>query len=179
MILKIVIGLLMGFAFGLILQRTGITKYPRVTGLLLLKDFKILKFMLTAVTISLVGFTLMSDLGLIQFNPKPLDWGKLVGGLIFGVGMGLLGYCPGTALSRIGEGKKDAWLGLLGMVLGILVYALNVQFFKAHLLARSINGNLFEALGVQHWIVVPLAVLIFGGIILGVNKYFRDDRQIF
>jgi len=88
-ILKIVIGLLTGFAFGLILQRTGITKYPRVTGLLLLKDFKILKFMLTAVIISMIGFQVMKYFGIIEFNPKPLDWGKLVGGLLFGVGMGL------------------------------------------------------------------------------------------
>ena len=179
MMLKIIIGLITGFAFGLILQRTGITKYPRVTGLLLLKDFKILKFMLTAVTISLVGFTIMSDLGIIVFNSKPLDWGKFVGGLIFGIGMGLLGYCPGTALSRIGEGKKDAFLGLLGMVLGILVYALNIRFFKSHLLANQVDGNLSSALGVHHWIVVPVAVLIFSGIIFLVNKYFRDDRRIF
>ena len=163
MMLKIIIGLITGFAFGLILQRTGITKYPRVTGLLLLKDFKILKFMLTAVTISLVGFTIMSDLGLIVFNPKPLDWGKFVGGLIFGIGMG----------------KKDAFLGLLGMVLGILVYALNIRFFKSHLLANQVDGNLSSALGVHHWIVVPVAVLIFSGIIFLVNKYFRDDRRIF
>jgi len=179
MMLKIIVGLLCGFAFGLILQRTGITKYPRVTGLLLLKDFKILKFMLTAVTFSMIGFYIMKDTGLIEFNPKPLDWGKLAGGLIFGIGMGLLGYCPGTLASRIGEGKKDAWLGALGMVLGILFYALNINFFKTHFLAKQLNGNISEALGIHHWIIVPIATLCFAGIIFLVNKYFKDDRQIF
>jgi len=103
MILKIIIGLIVGFIFGYTLQRTGITKYPRVMGLLLLKDFKILKFMLTAVTFSMIGFYILDSIGIITLNPKPLDLGKLVGGLLFGVGMGLLGYCPGTMLSRIGE----------------------------------------------------------------------------
>ena len=173
MMAKIIIGLLLGFTFGLILQRTGITKYPRVTGLLLLKDFKILKFMLTAVIFSMIGFQVMKVFGVIELNPKPLDWGKLIGGLLFGVGMGLLGYCPGTALTRIGEGKRDAWLGLLGMVLGMLFYAVNIKFFKTHMLAQPINGDISVALGISNWIIVPLAAVIFIGIIWIVNRYFK------
>jgi len=179
MIGKIIIGLLCGITFGLILQRTGITRYPRVMGLLLLKDFKILKFMLTAVTFSMIGFIIMGDLGLIEFNPKPLDWGKLVGGLIFGIGMGLLGYCPGTLVSRIGEGKKDAWLGGFGMVLGILFYAMNIHFFKTTLLSKQINGNLFEILNIHPWLIIPIATILFSVIIFLINKYFKDDQKIF
>lgn len=93
-IINILFGLVAGFLFGYILTRTGITKYPRVMGMLLLKDFKILKFMLTAVISSMILFHLLGDLGLIKVVPKNLDWGKLVGGLIFGTGMGILGYCP-------------------------------------------------------------------------------------
>ena len=178
MILKILVGIIAGFIFGYTLQRTGITKYPRVTGLLLLKDFKVLKFMLTAVTISMIGFYILSDLGAITLHPKSLDWGKLVGGLIFGAGMGLLGYCPGTMASRIGEGKKDAWIGALGMVLGILFFALNFNFFKSHFLASSINGDLAANLGIHHWILAPIAAIIFIGIIWLANKV-DDSRKIF
>ena len=179
MILKIIIGSIVGFVFGYTLQRTGITKYPRVMGLLLLKDFKILKFMLTAVTLSMIGFYTLDSLGIITLNPKPLDWGKLVGGLIFGAGMGLLGYCPGTMLSRIGEGKKDAWLGLLGTVLGILFFALNVNFFKTHLTSKSMSGDISAALGISQWIIVPIAAIVFIGIIYLVNKKVDDFKQNF
>lgn len=179
MILKIIIGLIVGFVFGYSLQRTGITKYPRVMGMLLLKDFKILKFMLTAVTFSMIGFYTLDSLGIIELNPKPLDWGKLVGGLIFGAGMGLLGYCPGTMLSRIGEGKKDAWLGLLGMVMGILFYALNVNFFKTHLKSQSMSGDIAAALGISQWIIVPLAAIVFVAIIYLVNKKVSDFKKNF
>lgn len=178
MILKILVGLIAGFIFGYTLQRTGITKYPRVTGLLLLKDFKVLKFMLTAVTISMVGFYILSDLGAITLHPKTLDWGKLVGGLIFGAGMGLLGYCPGTMASRIGEGKRDAWIGALGMVLGILFFAVNAKFFKTHFMAKTMSGDISVALGVHHWIIVPIAALIFIGIIYLANKV-DDFKKIF
>lgn len=179
MILKIFIGLFVGFVFGYTLQRTGITKYPRVMGMLLLKDFKILKFMLTAVTFSLIGFYTLDSLGVISLNPKPLDWGKLVGGLIFGAGMGLLGYCPGTMLSRIGEGKKDAWIGLLGTVLGIIFFALNANFFKTHLTSKSMSGDISLALGINQWIIVPVAAVVFIGIIYLVNKKVDDYKQNF
>ncbi|MDZ7778020.1 MAG: DUF6691 family protein [Bacteroidales bacterium] len=179
MILKIIIGLIVGFVFGYSLQRTGITKYPRVMGMLLLKDFKILKFMLTAVTFSMIGFYTLDSLGIIELNPKPLDWGKLVGGLIFGAGMGLLGYCPGTMLSRIGEGKRDAWLGLLGTVMGMLFFAINIDFFKKHLTSKSVSGDISAALGISQWIIVPLAAVIFVAIIYVVNKKVSDFRKNF
>lgn len=179
MILKIIIGLLVGFVFGYTLQRTGITKYPRVMGMLLLKDFKILKFMLTAVTFSMIGFYTLDSLDVISLNPKPLDWGKLVGGLIFGAGMGLLGYCPGTMLSRIGEGKKDAWVGLLGTVLGILFFAINVKFFKTHFKSESMSGDISSVLGINQWVIVPVAAIIFIAIIYVANKKVDDFKQNF
>ncbi len=179
MILKVIIGLIVGFVFGYTLQRTGITKYPRVMGMLLLKDFKILKFMLTAVTFSMIGFYTLDSLGVITLNPKPLDWGKLAGGLTFGLGMGLLGYCPGTMLSRIGEGKKDAWVGLFGMVLGILFFAVNVKWFKMHFISNKMSGDISGALGISQWIIVPIAAIVFIGIIYLVNKKVDDYKQNF
>jgi uncharacterized protein len=179
MILKIIIGLIIGFVFGYALQRTGITKYPRVMGMLLLKDFKILKFMLTAVILSMIGFHLLGELSVIKINPKPLDWGKLVGGLIFGLGMGLLGYCPGTMMARIGEGKKEALLAAFGMVAGLFIFLLYNDFFKSTFLASPIDGNLFTALGINQWLVIVPAVILFSGLIYLVNKNFSDNKKIF
>ncbi len=179
MILKIIIGLIIGFVFGYALQRTGITKYTRVMGMLLFKDFKILKFMLTAVILSMIGFHLLGDLSVIKINPKSLDWGKLVGGLIFGTGMGLLGYCPGTMMSRIGEGKKEALLAAFGMAAGLFFYGINIDFFKETFMSSSIDGNLFALLGVNQWIVIIPAVILFSALIYFVNKNFDDSKKVF
>lgn len=178
-IINIVFGVAVGFAFGYILSRTGITKYPRVMGMLLLKDFKILKFMLTAVTSSMILFYLLGDLGLLKVVPKNLDWGKLVGGLIFGTGMGILGYCPGTMAARIGEGKKESILALFGMALGILIYALTIKPVKAAFLSSEMSGDISLLLGINRWIIIIPAAAIFAFIIYFVNKKFSDNKKIF
>lgn len=177
--INILFGLAVGFLFGFILTRTGITKYPRVMGMLLLKDFKILKFMLTAVTSSMILFYLLGDLGLLKVVPKNLDWGKLVGGLIFGTGMGILGYCPGTMAARIGEGKKEAIIALFGMALGILIYALTIKPVKAAFLTSELNGDIFAQFNVNKWIVIIPATLLFSAIIYFVNKKVSDNNKIF
>lgn len=178
-LIKILLGLVIGFIFGYILSRTGITKYPRVIGMLRLKDFKILKFMMTAVISSLILFHLFADLGLLKLSPKPLHWGMLVGGLIFGTGMGLLGYCPGTLAARIGEGKKDAIVGLIGMAIGIFIYAIVFKPVDALFLSNKISGDIFQLIGVNKWIIIIPAAILFSGIIYFVNKNFSDNKKIF
>lgn len=179
MLLHISFGLAVGFLFGYILTRTGITKYPRVMGMLLLKDFKILKFMLTAVTGSLILFALFGEIGWLALNPKGLDWGKIVGGLVFGVGMGILGYCPGTMAARIGEGKREAIVALFGMAFGIFIYALLIPWIKAALLSGEMSGNLAGLLGVGHWVLALPAAILFSGIIFLANRKVSDNRRVF
>lgn len=179
MLLKALIGLSIGFVFGYALQRTGITKYPRVMGMLLLKDFKILKFMLTAVISSMIGFHLLGDLNILEVIPKNLDWGKVVGGLIFGLGMGILGYCPGTLTVRIGEGKKEAILAFFSMAMGMVIYGAFAKPITSILGSAFINGNVFELLGVNKWLVIVPAAGLFSILIYVLNKKFDDNRMIF
>lgn len=176
MLLKIGIGLIIGFIFGFTLQKTGITKYHRVIGMLRLKDFKILKFMLTAIVFSMIGFHLLGYFGIIELHPKSLDWGKPIGGLIFGTGMALLGYCPGTLFVRIGEAKNDAWIALAGMVLGILFFAMNIKFFKTHVIAKTLDGNIFRLIHINSWFVIALAAVLFALIIFFVNKIGKNKQ---
>lgn len=178
-IINILFGLVVGFIFGFILTKTGITKYPRVLGMLLLKDFKILKFMLTVVTSSMILFYLLGDFGLLKVAPKNLEWGKLVGGLIFGTGMGILGYCPGTMAARIGEGKKEAIIALFGMTIGIFIYALTIKPVKATFLSTEIDGNIFLLLGLNKWLVIIPAAILFSTIIYFVYKKINDNKRIF
>jgi uncharacterized protein len=178
-VIDIVFGIGIGFCFGYILQRTGITKYPRVMGMLLLKDFKILKFMLTAVTTSMILFYILGDLGIIKLGLKTLDWGKLAGGLFFGTGMAILGYCPGTMAARLGEGKKDAIIGIAGMIIGIFIFAILINPIKTTILNSEFTGDISVLLGINHWFIIIPAAIAFSLIIFLVNKNFDDNRKNF
>jgi len=119
--LQLVVGLGLGICFGFFLQKGGVTQYNVIIGQLLLTDFTVVKIMLTAMIVGMIGVHLMKSLGLAQLHPKPGSFGmSAIGGLIFGVGFGTLGYCPGTVMGAVAEGSLDA---LFGGVVGILIGA--------------------------------------------------------
>lgn len=128
--LQLVLGLLIGIGFGFFLQKGGVTSYDVIIGQLLLTDFTVIKVMITAVIIGMVGIHLMKSMGLVSFHTFEGSLGaSLVGGILFGIGFGLLGYCPGTVAGAIGQGQVDA---LLGGAVGILVgMGLFAHFYPA------------------------------------------------
>lgn len=162
-----VIGLLMGIVFGFLLHKGGVTSYDVIIGQLLLEDFTVLKVMLTASIVGMVGVHLMGGLGLAQLHPKPGAWGATgIGSLIFGVGFALLGYCPGTGIGAAGQGSLDALLGsLAGITLGAGLFAVAFPRLQRGILARGYFGprTIPQMLRVSPWVVViPAAVLLTG-----------------
>ena len=102
-------GLVTGILFGFLLQKGRVLRYDKQLGALRLKDMTIVKFMLSAVLVGMVGIYLLHDLGLVKLSIKSMVAGGVVlGGLTFGAGWGLLGYCPGTSLGALGEGRWDS-----------------------------------------------------------------------
>lgn len=159
------LGLVFGVLFGFLLQKGGATQYDVILGQLLLEDFTVLKIMLSAVAVGSVGIYLMRDLGWVKLMPKSGSWGKsVIGGLIFGVGFAVLGYCPGTIAGAIGNGYLDAAIGgLIGIVLGSgLLAALYPRVSTRVMLVGDFGDvTLPEVLKVNPWVVlVPLNTLI-------------------
>ena len=94
----LIYGLVTGLLFGFFLQKGRVLRYDKQLGALRLKDMTILKFMLSSVCVGMVGIYLLNDLGLVKLSIKATVLGPvIIGGLIFGLGWGLLGYCPGTS----------------------------------------------------------------------------------
>jgi len=87
-------GFLTGLLFGFILHRAGLVRYSRIMGALLLQDLKVLKFMFTGIAVAMLGYGLLgltdTPLLLPRINPY-LGPAHLVGGVLFGLGMGLSG----------------------------------------------------------------------------------------
>jgi hypothetical protein len=165
--LQLVIGLGIGFFFGFLLQKGNVTEYDVIIGQLLFRDFTVVKIMVTAMVTGMIGVHLLRDLGLAQLHPKPGSFGMtLAGGLIFGVGFAVLGYCPGTIAAAVGQGKMDACVGGLGgIILGAGLYAHAFPLVARVFYPKGDFGTLTfpELFRVNPWvIIVPLAGALVG-----------------
>jgi len=118
---QLLMGLLVGIPFGFLLQKGGATRYDVIIGQLLFTDFTVVKIMLSAIVVGTLGVHALRSRGLVQLHPKPGSVGaSAIGSLIFGLGFGTLGYCPGTVAGAVGQGSLDA---LFGGVVGIFIGA--------------------------------------------------------
>lgn len=160
---ELMYGLITGVIFGFLLQKGRVIRYDKQIGALLLKDMTIVKFMLSTILVAMAGVYLLVDLGLAKLSLKATILGSnIAGGLIFGIGWGILGYCPGTQMGALGEGRWDALWGITGMLAGAALFAEAYPTLKATVLTWGDFGKITipQILGVNHWpVIAVLAVL--------------------
>lgn len=163
--MMLLLGLMLGVAFGAALQLSGASSHTKITQALRLKDLTIIKLILCAIGVGLIGVHLLDLAGLAHMKIKDLYLpGIAVAGLIFGVGFAVTGYCPGTALAAAAEGKPDAWAAVLGGLFGALVFAIMFPGLEALLFSFGRYGpmTIHESLGIQG----TLLALPMGGLLL-------------
>jgi hypothetical protein len=161
--LQLGIGFGTGIFFGFLLQKGGVTNYDVILGQLLLTDFTVVKIMLSAVITGMVGIYLLRSLGLATLHPKPGSFGStVIGGLLFGVGFGLLGYCPGTLAGAVGQGALDALLGgMIGILIGTGLFAAFFPALERKILNKGYFGEITwpELLRVNPWgLILPITL---------------------
>ena len=173
-ITPLVWGFFFGIVFGFLLQKGGVTKYDVIVGQLLLNDFTVLKIMLSAVMVGMPGVYLMEHFGWVQLHPKSGSVGKnVIGGLIFGVGFALLGYCPGTIAGAIGNGYLDATVGgLIGIWIGTGIFAALYPRLNKGILKVGYFGDISipELIKVNKWVVI----IIVEGMILALLLWLES-----
>ena len=165
---QLLYGLITGLLFGFLLQKGRVLRYEKQISALLLKDMTIIKFMLTSVTVAMVGTYLLVDLELAKLSIKStILRANIIGGLLFGLGWGALGYCPGTSVGAVAEGRWDALWGVAGMLAGASLFAALFPAMKASVLTWGNFGKITlpQLLGINHWLVivpfVGCAILLF------------------
>ena len=91
---EMIFSLVMGFGFGFALQKAGLSKYNKIVNVFRFTDLAVLKFMMTALAVAMVGTFALNALGVIALPAIPATYvvGNLIGGLIFGVGMAGAGF---------------------------------------------------------------------------------------
>ncbi len=172
----LLLGAATGLVFGFLLEKGGVTRFEVIVGQFLLRDFTMLKVMLTAVIVGSVGIYAMLQVGMLEgLHLKPAQLlANAVGGLIFGTGMAILGYCPGTGVAAIGHGARDAVWGLLGMLAGAALYAETFPWIGARIVAAVDLGKvtLADLTGLSPWVFI-LGLAILGGVLF----WWRERRE--
>jgi len=166
---ELAIALALGLGFGFALERAGFGSARKLTAVFYLYDMAVVKVMFSAVVTTLAGLYLLSsggmlDLSQLYIEPTNLT-AQIVGGLLFGAGFVVGGYCPGTSMAAIATGRKDGMVFALGMLAGVLAYAELTpgidDWYKATALGEltlpSVTG-----IGMGWWVLVFIAVLAFG-----------------
>lgn len=123
--------LLFGVIFGFALSRVGASDYNLIFLMFAGKDFKIAYVIISAIVVAAIGMKILAIKGYkgykgleINVKKKPLNKNNILGGMLFGIGWGITGACPGTVLAQVGEGKILGLVTMLGMILGTYAYAL-------------------------------------------------------
>ncbi len=160
--MTLIYGLVTGILFGFLLQRGQVLRYDKQLAALRMQDMTIMKFMMSHIIVAMVGVYALYDMGIVKLSHKPMIVGAVViGALLFGIGWGMLGYCPGTSVGAVAEGRLDALWGVAGMLVGAGIYAEIYPTMQKTVLTWGNYGkiSLPQVLGINHWfLIIPIVV---------------------
>jgi uncharacterized membrane protein YedE/YeeE len=142
--MDIILAIVLGCLFGFALHRVGASNPQNIINMLRLTDLHLMKVILFAIAIS--SAILFAGLAIGFIEPSHLDvktmyWGVIAGGVILGIGWALAGYCPGTGVAALGDGRKDAIFFIIGGLVGAFLYMVVYSQLKGSVLLEKILGG--------------------------------------
>lgn len=156
-----VIILFLGFLFGAILQSAKLNRYNVISGMATLENFAVAKAITVAIGVGAVIIAIETGLGFATYHIKPFLLGGIaIGGIIFGIGMAILGYCPGTLPVSLGEGSVDALIGIIGGLVGGFVYTILLPSINSILGPDLGSTSLYTLVGQHHFIFYFFDIII-------------------
>jgi hypothetical protein len=165
--------LVLGFAFGFVLENAGFGSPCKLTGQFRLTDWSVFKVMFTAIVFTSVGLMAAEWAGLVvmddMFIPPALLGAAAIGGALVGAGFAMGGYCPGTSMVAMMSGRLDAIVFLVGLIAGTIIFAGAYDALESLTVAGEVTkgDTLPQLLGVSSlWVnigMVAAAVAVFVG----------------
>jgi rhodanese-related sulfurtransferase len=170
-----VVFLLIGFAFGFVLESAGFGNSKKLAAQFYFKDMTVLKVMFGAIIVAMLLIFATSAVGLLDYNlvwvnPTYL-WPGIVGGLIMGVGFIVGGFCPGTSLVGAVTGKLDAIAFVLGVVFGIFLFGETVGSFNLFW-----NSSYLGRLTIPDWLGLPTGVVVLLVILMALFMFWGSEQ---
>ncbi|MFA5416862.1 MAG: DUF6691 family protein [Bacteroidales bacterium] len=160
-----VIALLIGIAFGFVLEASGFSSSRNITGVFYGYNFVVLRVFFTAVVVAMIGLQYFDNFGWIDLNqiyvlPTYLS-PMIVGAVIMGVGFILGGFCPGTSYTAIAIGKIDAMVFTGGLFLGVFLFSEFFPFFEQFYYSGNMgNITIGEFFGISNTLFTLIFVVI-------------------
>lgn len=166
----LLIALLIGIAFGYILEASGFSSSRKIAGVFYGYDFTVLRVFMTATVVAMLGlvyFNYMAwiDLDMIFVLPTYKS-SMLVGGILMAFGFVMGGYCPGTSFTGLVIGKTDALVFLGGIVLGIFIFSsifplIEDIYYGGDIGAATIQETLGISRGLFAFLLVIVTIIVF------------------
>lgn len=176
--MSLLFGLLVGIGMGALIQRAGASSPRMIARSLRLENLTIIKFMALTIAVGAVATYVLALFIPMHFDIKPLYVaGVLAGGLIFGVGFAVAGYCPGTCVVGAGEGRRDALFALLGGIVGAFAYTLVYPLLATAFLSRGDFGRvtLATTLGIPGLVGAIALAMVLIGVVWFIPTVMRPD----
>lgn len=127
--------IILGTLFGFLMSRAGATNPDYYAKLFLFEDLQLLWVILFAILVGVTGIYILQKISAhslignvkLRFEKRPMRKGLVLGALLFGIGWGLTGSCPGTVPAMLGEGRVLTFFTLIGLVLGTYIYDVQIN----------------------------------------------------
>jgi len=172
-----VIILVLGFLFGAILQYSNLNRYNVISGMATLENYAVAKAIAAAIGVGVIIIAIEVGLGFATYHIKPILLGGItIGGLIFGSGMAILGYCPGTLPVSLGEGSVDALAGIIGALTGGLIYTIILPFVQGITGPDLGSISLFTLIG-QYDVIFYVADFIVGALFIWIAFWLNKIEK--
>lgn len=173
----ILITLILGFLFGALLQLAKLNKFNTISGMATLDNLTVAKAIAFTIGIGAILLNIEIGLGIASYHVKPFILGGIIiGGLVFGMGMAILGYCPGTLAISFGEGSMDALIGIAGGLVGGLVYTLILPSMQGILGPDLGKISLHSLIGTNQ-VLFYLLVFIMGGLFIAISFWLQKIEK--
>lgn len=165
-----------GVAFGWTLERAGLGDPPKLAGQFYLRDFTVLKVMMSAMITAMLGAFWLDRLGLVDLGrfyvPETFLLPQLIGGLVFGLGFVLSGLCPGTSCVALASGRGEGAATVLGLLVGMVVVGLVFPALEGFYGATPMGAMTLPRLtGLPYGVVVAAVTVACVGLLATVNRW--------
>ncbi|YCM46791.1 YeeE/YedE thiosulfate transporter family protein (plasmid) [Verrucomicrobiaceae bacterium 227] len=172
---RILGAILFGLVFGFLLQKGGVGKYNVLIGQLLLQDYTVIRIMMSAVVVGMLGVFILHHFAKVNLHLQPTKLvAQIIGGSLFGAGFALLAYCPGTGAAALGQGSWDVLFGFVGLIAGSYLFAEMSDFLERTIGKWGVKGKLM----LPDLVKLPRLPFALGfAALLSVFLYFLDRVQ--
>ncbi|MHB8799201.1 MAG: YeeE/YedE thiosulfate transporter family protein [Thermoanaerobaculia bacterium] len=171
----LLVGTLVGFAFGFVLERAGFGNAKNLAAQFYLTDTRVLKVMFSAIATACAGIGLLSGLGVLDLSlltvPETFVGPHVVGGLLLGIGFMVSAYCPGTGVVAMASGKWDGFWSIVGVTVGSFLFGLFYGPLEGFYKSGAMGSvTIAQATG------LPFSVLAAGVVAMAIGAFLGAEK---